>query len=133
MRNFSNEQQAFIEAKALMKATEENVSKSVKNRAKLEEIDPYSENDKEIERYVEIEMEVEDLFDYQSIRKLYREAFWKLLGSTIRKMKKWNPKKAKDLEVLLDPEHKTFVWMRHEKISSVLMSVDLEEVEHGQA
>lgn len=125
MRNFSDEQKAFIDAKALLETTDKAMYDSVMKRAKSEKIDPCSEDKKMIDRYIEIEMEVEDLYGYREIRDLYKDSFWKLLSWTIEKMREYDAKKAEDLEVLLKKESKVFVWGRHEKISDLCLNLNV--------
>jgi len=125
MRQFSKEQKAFIEAKALLEATEKDIKREVETRAKVLDIDPWSEDEEEIERYVGIEMEIEEKYNYETVRRTYKQAFWDLLTWGITALKKYDRKKGKELEPLLAPENKMFVWTRQEQLAVTLMGLQL--------
>jgi hypothetical protein len=123
MRNFSQEQKSFIEAKALLSTTKEFMKKEIDTMTKELGINPWSIDGREIEKYVDIEMEVEKKYNYEEIKKAYNQAFWNLLYWAISEMKKQYPIKAKELEPLIDPDNKLFVVARQEKIADTLLSL----------
>ena len=125
MRQFSKEQRAFIEAKALLETIEMEIKREVETRAKVLDINPWAEDEEEIERYVGIEIEIEEKFKYEEVRRNYKQAFWDLVTWGITALKKYDSKKGKELEPLLDPENKTFVWTRQEQLADTLMGLQL--------
>ena len=123
MRNFSQEQKTFIEVKALLSTTKEFMKKEIDTRTKEPGINPWSTDGREVEKYVDIEMEVEKRYNYDKVRDAYNKAFWELLKWAISEMKKQYPMKAKELEPLIDPDNKLFVVARQEKIADTLLSL----------
>jgi len=124
-RNFSNAQRVFIEAKALLNVTKETMRKEVERKARELNIDPFSKEIGEVEKYVEIEMKAEEKYKYWEVNKAYNTAFWELLKWTISELKRQYPKKAKELEPLLNPDNKLFVHTRQEEISDTLLRLSI--------
>jgi len=106
VRNFNNEQRTFIEAKALLNVTKETMRKEVERKARELNIAPWSKEIGEVEKYVEIEMKAEEKYKYWEVQKAYNKAFWELLKWTISELKRQYPKKAKELEPLIDPKNR---------------------------
>jgi len=121
-RNFSYEQKAFIEAKALLSTTKEFMQKEIEAKAEELGINPWSTDGKEVEKYVDIEMEVEMRYNYDEVKENYNKAFWNLLHWTMEEVRKWSPAKAEELAPLIDPDNKLFVVTRQEKIADTLLS-----------
>jgi len=114
-RNFSKEQKAFIEAKALLSTTKEFMRKEIDLGIKELGINPWSIDGREIEKR----------YNYEEIKKAYNKAFWNLLYWAISEMKKQYPIKAKELEPLINPDNKLFVVARQEKIADTLLSLSI--------
>lgn len=123
LRKFSQEQRLFIEAKALLETVKGSMEREVEARVGELGINAWSTNEEEVKKCVDVEMEIEEKYHFDEIRRGYNKAFWELLRWAILEVRKKYPVKAKELRLLLDPENKMFVHTRQEKIADTLLSL----------
>ena len=122
IRKFSKEQRTFIEAKALLEVTQEAMNKKRKEVFKQKRINEKNFGKENIKRMVDIAMELEEIYNFDRIYKLYTEASDNLIQWALEKVKHLPQyQKNKDLLKVLD-DRITRITHR-DKLTEIAMSL----------
>lgn len=122
IRKFSKEQKIFIKAKALLKGTQEAMNKKRKEVFKQKRINEKDFGEENIKRMVGIDMELEEIYNFDRIYKLYTEASDNLIQWALEKAKRLPQyQKNKDLLKILDD--RTTHIIHRDELTKIAMSL----------
>lgn len=122
IRKFSKEQKIFIKAKALLKGTQEVMNKKRKEVFKQKGINEKDFGEENIKRMVGIDMELEEIYNFDRIYKLYTEASDNLIQWALEKAKRLPQyQKNKDLLKILDD--RTTHIIHRDELTKIAMSL----------
>ena len=122
IRKFSKEQKIFIEAKALLKGTQEAMNKKRKEVFKQKGINEKDFGKENIKRMVDIDMEIEEIYDFDRIYKLYTEASDNLIQWALEKVKRL-PQYQKNKDLLKVLDDRTTHIIHRDKLTEIAMSL----------
>lgn len=121
-RKFSKEQRAFIEAKALLEATQEAMNKKRKEIFKSKEINENDLSKENIKRMVDIDMELEKVYDFNDVYKVYAEASDNVIQWALEQVKRL-PQYQENRELLKVLDDKVTRIIHRDKLTEIAMSL----------
>ena len=121
-RKFSKEQRTFIEAKALLEVTQEAMNKKRKEIFKSKGINENDFSKENIERMVDVDMELEEIYDFDRIYKLYTEASDRLIQWALEQVKHL-PQYQENKELLKILDDKTTRIIHRDKLTEIAMNL----------
>jgi len=121
-RKFSKEQRTFIEAKALLEVTQEAMNKKRKEIFKSKEINENDLSKENIKRMVDIDMELEKVYDFNDVYKIYAEASDNVIQWTLEQVKRL-PQYQENRELLKVLDDKVTRIIHRDKLTEIAMSL----------
>lgn len=122
IRKFSKEQRTFIEAKALLEVTQEAMNKKRKEVFKQKRINEKNFGEENIKRMVDIAMELEEIYNFDRIYKLYTEASDNLIQWALEKVKHL-PQYQKNKDLLKVLDNKITRITHRDRLTEIAMSL----------
>lgn len=121
-RKFSKEQRTFIEAKALLEVTQEAMNKKRKEIFKSKEINENDLSKENIKRMVDIDMELEKVYDFNDVYKVYAEASDNVIQWALEQVKRL-PQYQENRELLKLLDDKVTRIIHRDKLTEIAMSL----------
>ena len=121
-RKFSKEQRTFIEAKALLEVTQEAMNKKRKEIFKSKEINENDLSKENIKRMVDIDMELEKVYDFNDVYKIYAEASDNVIQWALEQVKRL-PQYQENRELLKVLDDKVTRIIHRDKLTEIAMSL----------
>jgi len=121
-RKFSKEQRTFIEAKALLEVTQEAMNKKRKEIFKSKEINENDLSKENIKRMVDIDMELEKVYDFNDVYKVYAEASDNVIQWALEQVKRL-PQYQENRELLKVLDDKVTRIIHRDKLTEIAMSL----------
>ena len=121
-RKFSKEQRTFIEAKALLEVTQEARNKKRKEIFKSKEINENDLTKENIKRMVDVDMELEEIYNFDRIYESYAEASEKLIQWSLEQVK-CLPQYQKNKELLKVLDDKMTRMIHRNKLTEIALSL----------
>ena len=121
-RKFSKEQRTFIEAKALLEVTQEAMNKKRKEIFKSKEINENDLSKENIKRMVDIDMELEKIYDFNDVYKVYAEASDNVIQWALEQVKRL-PQYQENRELLKVLDDKVTRIIHRDKLTEIAMSL----------
>lgn len=121
-RKFSKEQRTFIEAKALLEVTQEAMNKKRKEIFKSKEINENDLSKENIKRMVDIDMELEKVYDFNDVYKVYAEASDNVIQWALEQVKRL-PQYQENRELLKVLDGKVTRIIHRDKLTEIAISL----------